>query len=256
LSPSGPGVLTRRCENWGCPTIRTSLGAIAAASVASAVLIAAKPSPQATIVWSGATWTIKTSAGLVGPGPNRFDRANVSVDAFGNLHLRIAKNAANQWTCAEIIAPESHGYGTYTFAIGSRVDALDPNVVLGLFTWSDRPQYAHREIDIEFARWGNPSDPTNAQYVVQPYDRPAHLMRFFQPPTAVSTHRFTWQPGQVTWESYDESGRLIDDYAYAGTDVPKPGDERVRLNLWLFRGAPPTDSNAVDVTVASFTYTP
>ncbi len=246
----------RRCESWGCLTIRTSLVSLAAAGLASAVLAAAKPGPPAGIAWSGLTWTIKTSAGLVGPGPNRFEKSNVSVDSNGHLHLRIAKNAAGQWSCAEIVAPASYGYGTYTFGLGSRVDALDPNVVLGLFTWSDRAQYAHREIDIEFARWGNAADPTNAQYVVQPYDLAGHLTRFVQPPIAQSTHRFIWQRNRISWESYNANGGLIADRTYAGSDVPRPGDERVRLNLWLFRGAAPTDANPVDVVVTSFAYTP
>ncbi len=69
----------RRCENWGCPTIRTSLVSLAAAGLASAVVTAAKPVPPAGIAWSGLTWSIKTSAGPVGPGPNRFERSNVSV---------------------------------------------------------------------------------------------------------------------------------------------------------------------------------
>jgi hypothetical protein len=68
------------------------------------------------------------------------------------------------------------------------VDKLDPNVVLGLFTWSDKAPSAHREIDIEFARWANAADPTNAQYVVQAYGGAGHLARFTQLATATSTH--------------------------------------------------------------------
>src|SRR5262245_19883907 len=245
----------RRLASWGCPTIRTSLIAVASAVLATAALGAAKPAPATSIVWSGATWTIKTSQAAVGPGPNIFGKSNESVDATGSLHLRVAKNAVNQWTCAEIIAPASYGYGTYTFDLASRVDALDPNVVLGLFTWSDRPQYANREIDIEFARWGVASDPTNAQYVVQPYDRPDHLRRYTHPAIAKSRVRFMWQANRVAWESYNEFGGLIDSYVYTGTDVPRSGDERVHLNLWLFRGAPPTNATPVEVVVSSFAFT-
>ena len=208
-----------------------------------------------TIVWNGVTWDVKTSASAVGPGPNIFDKNNVWIDASGSLHLRIAKNTANQWTCAEILGP-SYGYGTYTFNVASRVDALDQNVVLGLFTWSDRPQYAHREIDIEFARWGNPADPTNGQYVVQPYDRPAHLKRITQPPTSPSTHRFSWRQNQVSWESYDASGALTDSYVYTGSDVPRSGGERVHLNFWLFNGAAPVNGATAEVVLSSFVFVP
>ena len=51
----------------------------------------------------GVTWDVKTES-AVGPGPNIFDNSNVSVDASGNLHLKITKNAT-AWTCAEIIGP-------------------------------------------------------------------------------------------------------------------------------------------------------
>lgn len=217
---------------------------------------AGRPGYPDKIVWGGLTWDIKTSRSVVGPGPNVFAKGNVSVDASGALHVRIAKDTSGGWTCAEIIASASYGYGTYTFTLGSAVNALDPNVVLGLFTWSDKAPYAHRELDIEMSRWGNAADPTNAQYVVQPYDTLNHLRRFTMPPTTSSTHRFAWHPGQVAWDSYDANGGLIASYSYTGTDVPKPGDERVHLNLWLFNGAAPINGSAVDIAVRSFSFAP
>jgi hypothetical protein len=188
------------------PMSRVAVPALLVATAVVSLTAAKPPRPgPATIAWSGASWELKTSSGAVGPGPNIFDKANVWVDANGALHLRIARNAAGQWTCAEILGPH-YGYGTYTFNLASRVDALDQNAVLGLFTWSDRAQYANREIDIEFARWGNPADPTNGQYVVQPDDRPAHLKRITQPASSPSSHRFSWQQNRVSWESYDANG--------------------------------------------------
>jgi len=246
------------------PTHRSPvpLRPLALVVTACAILLAAGPASAAKpgypdrVTWSGETWSIKTSRSAVGPGPNVFDKANVSVDASGALHLWVRRNAGGTWTTSEIIGPRSYGYGTYRFRIASRVDALDPNAVLGLFTWSDRAPYAHREIDIEFARWGNAADPTNAQYVVQPYDAAGHLRRFTQPAGSPTIHAFTWRAGMVTWRSTDANGTLIASYAYSGTDVPKPGDERVRLNLWLFGGAAPLNGQPVEVLVSTFAYTP
>ena len=215
-----------------------------------------KPGYPDTVSWSGGTWQVKTSRSAVGPGPNVYDKANVSVDATGALHLRIARNAAGTWTTAEVIGGTSYGYGTYTFTVASPLDALDPNVVLGLFTWSDKAPYAHREIDIEVARWGSATDPTNAQYVVQPYATANHLARFTQGAPAPSTHRFTWRAGVITWESRDASGAVTSSYTYRGTDVPKPGDERVRLNLWLFNGAAPQNGQPAEVVVSRFAFAP
>ncbi len=215
-----------------------------------------KPGYPDRVTWSGETWQIKTSRSLVGPGPNLFEAANVSVDPQGRLHLRIVRNGAGAWTSAEIIGPRTYGYGTYTFTLASNVGALDPNVVLGLFTWSDRARFAHREIDIELARWGNAADATNAQYVIQPHDGAGHLARFTQPAMDHSVHQFTWGPGRIDWQGTGGTGSPIASYSYAGSDVPPSGDERVRLNLWLFQGAAPIDGQPVEVIIESFAFTP
>ena len=232
---------------------------LAIATILATVPIAAaagKPGYPDKVTWAGEVWSIKTSRAAVGPGPNVFARDNVSVDADGRLHLRITRDTSGDWTSAEVIGPRTYGYGTYTFTVASPVHDLDPNVVLGLFTWSDRAPYAHREIDIEFARWGQAADQTNAQYVVQPAGNPGHLQRFVQPPMSSSTHRFTWRPGRIDWASVDGVGAPISAYSYAASDVPRTGDERVRLNLWLFGGRPPTNGQPVEVILSSFSFTP
>ena len=209
------------------------------------------------ITWGGASWQVKTSTAAVGPGPNIFSKANVSVDANGFLHLRIAKDAQNRWTTSEVIAPASRGYGTYTFTVATPLDRLDRNVVLGLFTWSDRAQYAHREIDFEAARWGNAADPTNAQFVVQPYDRANHLARVTLSSVPRTVQQFTWRAGEVSFTSRRlDTGATVATYVYRGSDVPKPGDERVRLNLWLYGGSAPSDGQPVEIVVEAFTFAP
>ena len=207
-----------------------------------------------TISFSGYTWQVKVSSGRVGPGPNVFSdsQKNVWVDTQGRLHLKITHDRG-RWPCAEIVNAQSLGYGTYTFALDSPVDSLDQNVTLGLFTWSDDPAYAHRELDVEFARWGTAADPTNAQFVVQPYDAPGHLLRITQSAAASSTASFAWRPGSVAFAA---SAASPSSWTYTGADVPVPGDERARLNLWLFRGAPPANGKPVEVVVRSFSFAP
>lgn len=235
----------------------TLVAALAAITLVASSAAAGKPGYPDRVTWSGGSWQVKTSRAAVGPGPNIFALANVSVDASGFLHLRIAKDAQNRWTAAEVIGPTSHGYGTYTWTVGTRLDNLDRNVVLGLFTWSDRPQYAHRELDYEAARWGSATDPTTAQFVVQPYDKPGHLVRFANSDAVRTVQQFTWRAGEVSFVSTRlETGAVVASYVYRGTDVPKPGDERVRLNLWLFQGAAPADGLPVEIVVESFTFTP
>ena len=164
--------------------------------------LAATPVCGRTLSFSGATWTVKTSTRKAGPGPNYFSDSdrNVSVDGQGRLHLWITHNK-DRWDCAEVIHTASLGYGTYRFYLDSPVDKLDPNVVLGLFTWNDEPAYAHREIDIELSRWSK-LDNLNAQYVVQPFTSAEHRVRFSQPPGLDhTTHQFCWHADSIFFQS-------------------------------------------------------
>lgn len=221
-----------------------------------AAIAKGKPAPPSASVleFSGYTWTVKDHNRKIGPGPNFFSKANVSVDSAGRLHLSIQKSR-NKWTVAEVINHASLGYGTYTWTIGS-APVLDPNVVLGLFTWNDDPAYHHREIDIEYARWGNASDPNNAQYVVQPWDTAGNEHRWQESSLqGGSTHAFTWRPDRVEFVSRAADGTILHAWTYDGPDVPVPGGENPRINLWLFGGQAPTDGQPVEVIVDSFTHT-
>lgn len=194
---------------------------------------------------------MKSSAGKVGPGPNYFSAANSFLDSNGDLHLRISRDSRRRWQSAEVFASASLGYGTYRWTVATDVSNLDPNVVLGLFTWSDNPAEAHREIDYEAARWGVSTDPTNAQFVVQPWDTPGNMLRFTQPagPSAVE---FTWSADRVVFRS-TVTGSLPREWTFEG-DVPTAGDERVHMNLWLMNGSPPMNGQAVDVVLSDFVY--
>jgi len=214
-----------------------------------------KPPPgPSTIEWSDHQWTVKSHNRKIGPGPNFFSSANVRV-VGDELHLSITRSG-NKWYAAEVINTASLGYGTYSWTVGP-MDPLDPNVVLGLFTWNDDPAYNHREIDFEYARWGNASDPNNAQYVVQPYSTEGNEYRWRQETFGVATvHSFTWAPGSVEFLSRTTDGGQLASWTYDGPDVPLPGGENARMNLWLFRGAAPTDGAEVTVVLQSFSHTP
>jgi protoheme IX farnesyltransferase len=257
-SPERSTAQAIRLYRWSIVYLTVLFVAIAVDALAAGPVAAAgKPGYPDTVSWGGSTWQVKTSNAAVGPGPNVFSKANVSVDASSFLHLKIQKDANGRWTTAEVIGPTSYGYGTYTFVTGSSVGALDPNVTLGLFTWSDKAPYAHREIDVEVARWANAADPTNAQFVVQPYASTNHLSRFQTGTSARIRFVFHWAAGRVDFASSDAAtGAPIAAYTYTGSDVPKPGDERVHLNLWLFNGAAPTNGLPVEVVVESFAYAP
>lgn len=208
--------------------------------------------PANQLGFSGYTWAVKSSKETVGPGPNYFAPENATVDAAGNLHLRITKSDS-KWTSSEVINTTSLGYGTYRWTVVSDLSNLDRNVVLGLFTWSDLPEYANREIDIEVARWGSTADLTKAQFVVQPYGNPGNLRRFSQPAGGPSTLEFTWAPGRVDF-LVRQGKTTIESWTYVGQDIPAPGGEAARMNLWQHQGLPPANGQSVDVVFSNFTY--
>jgi hypothetical protein len=221
-----------------------------------------RPPYKRTFQFSGYTWGVKASSSPVGPGPNNFSdlESDVFVDTEDRLHLKIVQRDA-AWFCTEIVNTQSLGYGTYTFTLASPIDQLDPNVVLGLFTWdTDAPQYNYREIDIEISRWGD-LQALNTQYVIQPYTHAGNLHRFDTLLRGgLSTYQFEWRNEGVYFRSYQGSpanpGERIDFWNYSGADNPPPGGENTRLNLWLMNGNPPSNEKEVEVEVEAFTFTP
>ena len=218
-----------------------------------------------TVQFGGHTWDIKSSnGGVVGPGPNVFsdDPADVWVDGNGALHLTIS-NRDGTWRSTEIVSQESLGYGTYTFVVESRVDLLDSNVVLGMFTWdTDAPEFNYREIDVEIARWGDPLA-DNTQFVVQPWDTPGNRYRFESTlDVGGSLHSFEWKSDQVHFESHaamtvpPTGSDVIDLWTYTGADVPPAGGENARINLWLMGGLAPQNGAPVEVVLRDFVFTP
>jgi len=238
-------------------------------AVASAIKY--RPYPR-VFVSSGYKWRVKKAPNCrLGPGPNYFSDAqeDVWIDEEG-LHLRIRKGV-NRWYSSEVVLQQSLGYGTYIFQTKSRVDIIDPNMVLGLFTWdSKRYHVSHREMDIEFARWGDPNEFTNAQFVLQPCSQcPGcgnNCSRFRVDLTDQNkyiTHYMIWTPGSVEFRAYNgqyrdnpPDGALIHKWTRVGEDVPNPGKENIRSNFWLFEGEAPTNGGGSEVIIENFLFRP
>lgn len=233
--PSFPGMLTE--------------GAVAQATVDRA----------RKIDFGGHQWRVKPSSARVGPGFNFFSDSeeNVWVDAEGWLHLQITRQGSDFY-CAEVISVENLGYGTYTFEFESDVSAIDIRAVAGCFTWTDEPESNHREIDIEFTRWGDPAN-ANAQFVVQPASVSDNIERFELPAGAGTTaHGFTWLPGRVSFfsETTGAGERVpIHNWTSTSLDTPEPAGENVRLNFYLIDGmTPPASGEDMEVVVSGFRF--
>lgn len=221
-----------------------------------------------SIQFCGHEWNIKSSVGRVGPGPNTFSDlpTDVFVDENGHLHLKISKRIVNEkvvWTSSELVSKESFGYGQYVFQLQSSVESLDKNIVLGFFTWSDNPAFNNREIDIEIGKWGH-DVPQEGQYVVWPL-KSGNIARFRLGEMALSpnTYKLSWYPGEVFFQSYRGNSlaplaldKNIAAWRFTGNDVPPAGDEKVRMNLWLVGGAPPSDGKEAEVVINCFHWLP
>jgi hypothetical protein len=220
--------------------------------------------PPREIMFAGREWTVKCG-GFLGPGPNPFSQGegNVWVDGSGRLHLKISERRG-QWWNAEVVLKESLGYGTYSFEVETNVDSLDENIVLGLFTYDfDAPAENFREIDIEFSKWGVPTD-DNGQFVVQPHAIEDNIHRFDVDYAGAggndtTTHRFSWRPGAIEFDSSygaipPPSPGSIETWSYTGADIPNESDEEVRLNLWLFGGAAPANALDAEVVLSDFRF--
>lgn len=240
--------------------------AITSAALASLTVDRPDPAPP-TISFSGLTWVVKSSSLKAYPGPNNFsgDPSMVYVDAQGRLHLRIAPcpNNASLWCASELYTRDSVGLGTYRFAFDTPVGNLDPNMVLGLFTWSENAQYNNREMDIEFSRWGDTSNTPNAQFVVQPYNGPNNIHRFVMPTSATSTHSFVWSRNSIDFQSLmpsaDFSGNTttVDQWGYTdASGIPPQGDAKLHINFYLNNGTAPTDGVPREIILSRVDYFP
>ena len=267
-----------------------------AVALALALTAVSAPTPCAarTIDWSGYSWWVRTSNGNPqGPGPNIFSDStqNVFIDASGNLHLKIRKDANNKWLASEIDLNQSLSYGTYEFEVSSRYDQFAANVVGALFTYLSPESVASQtggslsngipdtphEIDIEFTKaWGS----GHLYFTTHDTETPSHSKNYFQPLTGdFTTHRFTWEPGRIIWESFhghvagvaNPPFSIIEQrpgvnngqparYIYTGPIVPQDLNEIPILNFWISANnastVGPTGGAEQEMIVHSFNFTP
>ncbi len=242
-----------------------------------------------TLQFAGREWTIKHYFSRTqGPGNNYFsDHPNdVWIDKNGHLHLSI-RFRNGRWECTEVVSKDKMGYGTYIFTVQGDLRNLDPNVVLGLFTWdTHNHEQANSEVDIEFSKWGILDETKTLQYGVQPIHFSEYFAERVHKPegdhgiwTGVSTHGFTWTDTLITWESYVGEeygvGELISSWSFDLNNparvkvegnissepviIPAPGDStEARMNFWLMKGFAegPVRKVPHEVIIRNFQYFP
>jgi hypothetical protein len=212
-----------------------------------------------TIQFSGYTWNVKQGNRL-GPGPNAWRRKNVWVDSSGYLHLKISYDSASgKWSCAEVSTQEKFGFGKWQFWVEGRIDKMDKNVVLGLFNYSGNDGFD--EMDIEWARWGNKNYP-NCNYTVWPAQTGYKNFSYTKElalPGRKTTQRFTRTDSSVYFQSL-KGFTGIDKNEMASATCTSPPHSISSLampayiNLWLFKGLPPSNGKEVEIIIHKFTF--
>ncbi len=209
-----------------------------------------------TLYFSGFEWVVR-EARKGAPADNVWRQDNVWVDEKGFLHLAVSRRADGVWSCAELKTKDKFQFGKFTFEIIGRIDRLDKNVVFGLFAYPPKSERdGLGEVDIEFSRWGK--DENNiGNYTVWANEKDV-AERTFSFPLALegdyTTHIFTRAARNISFQSFHghDTKDLISEWNFAPENpgkyisaTPMP----LYLNLWLFRGNPPSSGETVEIIV-------
>ncbi len=212
-----------------------------------------------TIQWVGRTWTVRPWPG--GPGPNLWcDTPDcVWVDGNGALHLTI-RFIDGQWYASEVVSKDNTNFGEHRFYVDGPIDKLDPNVVLGLFLYSDIDDNDIEELDVEFATWGDSDPSANDGWYTTWYQNAIADQYSFDVSLngTYTTHAIDWQPSQVDFESLHgfyaqppDASYIIAQWSTSNPNaIPLPEDDMsIHINLWLMNGLPPTDGQEVEIII-------
>jgi hypothetical protein len=192
----------------------------------------------------------------MGPGPNNWSDSSGSVwiDGTGSLNLRVRK-ISGKWNCAEVWIPDALGRGTYEFFIKSRTDIIDRNLVNGFFLYHDDT----RELDVEWSKWGNGSNPNNGNFGIQP-----STFQYW----SQSIPSGSWQKDRIIWTTdgitdtvefqVEVNSVIVQQWVQTipAANAPDPSLALAHINNWLFQGRAPANGQASTLTLASFTFTP
>jgi hypothetical protein len=212
------------------------------------------------INFSNYSWFIKKSIGKTGPGPNFFyyDNSSLYVDDKGFLNMNVIKRD-EKWYSSEIVLTESLGYGKYEFLLDSKGLNFDKNLVLGFFTYDLKynfsdSNYFHREIDFEVSRWGY-DDSENSHFAIQGELPLKAIKRFNLSEEEDLLISFEWKKEFINFKVKNfQNTNIIQEWYYNETLVPKPGDETIRFNFWIYNNTP-SDLQESSIIIKQFKFT-
>lgn len=167
------------------------------------------------------------------------------------------------------------GYGTYLVAIETspNFNHISNNCCFGAFTYmfeNDSTQTnSHHEIDmVEISRWGNFSDPTNAQFTLQPWEPNGNVHRITLKDDGKITLVMNW-PGAGTPVTYNVYYGLYNfnnlpkapDITWTTSEsqnqyIPTQACQTVHFNLWRQPPNTVTPNGNQEVIIKKFNYKP
>jgi len=183
------------------------------------------------------------------------------IDSNDDLRFQITHNQSNnRWYCCELTASQQYLYGVFQWQVNGLMNHLDPNVVLGLFTYPPSAPDGTDEIDIEFSFWGDASSNGLGWTVWPNHNTNLKDVNRQDPvsPVATSTVRFTWSPGRVLYQymsGYQDiksTANMISTYTVSGPVVAST-KQLLMMNFWIFKKYP---AAPLQVTVHDFAYLP
>lgn len=226
------------------------------------------------------SWYLKRSGtNPVAPGKNHFGNSqnlgdgnnagkNVWLAADG-VHMTIQK-IGNKWYCTEIQNNELLGYGKYYSVITGNFVKNDRNIVIGIFTYAIPETSLNKgfeEIDIEFARWGDPQQKLLSMSVHPVADDPKSYKEFDVKSTGNASYTTVtnWMPGKVIIQVYygkvdiSQTNGAVKPFAemiYDGINMPIFENGHFIFNYWLMSGLPPSDGKNAEMVVNDFKFEP
>lgn len=209
--------------------------------------------------WSGYVWNRRVRLGA-SMYNHLFNQANISgPDSNGYLTLTITNPTGNNPYGAEIFTDNKNfGYGVYTFTIGTEVDNLDPNIVMGgAFLFDYQAPTSYNEIDIDEVRYyaGSPAQLLQSHA----YAGPTFISNVGTVNAASQqTFRLIWGPDGMVFDAFvgpTASGTAYQS-AYQTTHLPTPGNERIHINIWVQNVSNPSVVPQTSVVIQNFTYIP
>jgi hypothetical protein len=230
--------------------------------------------PSGDMSWEGFNWNKRSWGG--GPHYNgQWSKTNVSnPDKNGYVKLSITNPTGTAPIAAEMqTTRQGFGYGTYSTVVEKNINSLQKEVVWGcLFTYDPEATPGMNEIDLcEASAWGGGAAWGESWPVTQGhgywFDANAgpglgnDTVTFPISSSPILTHKMVWEPGKITFETYEGegySGKLLKQTVVQGDKVPVPARERVHFNFWVTGGGG-GNPNAVkpdSVTVRDFSFTP